>query len=169
MMTLADSHATAPNMSGTSKRAAPAAAIPTTPTAPADWRTDVLARVRRLIAAAVPGVVEQRKWGDVPVWSHGGILCTGETYQNVVKLTFAKGASLADPAGLFNASLEGKTRRAIDIRAGDSIDERALTALIRAAAAANASSSRAAAAPRRPRQRVARAPRASGSAKRKAT
>jgi hypothetical protein len=102
-----------------------------------DWRGDMLARVRALIRQADPDVVEEWKWRGVPVWSHAGILCTGETYKEVVKLTFAKGASLADPAGLFNASLDGNTRRAIDIREGDRIDEKALMALIRAAVALN--------------------------------
>ena len=105
-----------------------------------DWRGKTLARVRKLIRQADPDVVEEWKWRGVPVWSHDGILCTGETYRNYVKLTFAKGASLADPAGLFNASLEGNTRRAIDIREGDEVDEAALKALVRAAATLNASS-----------------------------
>jgi hypothetical protein len=104
-----------------------------------DWRGETLARVRMLIKQAVPEVVEEWKWRGVPVWSHAGIICTGETYKNVVKMTFAKGASLADPSSLFNASLEGNTRRAIDFHAGDKIDEKALTALIRAAVALNTS------------------------------
>jgi len=105
-----------------------------------DWRGEVLARVRGLIQQADPDVVEEVKWrkpsnpGGVPVWSHGGIICTGETYKDKVKLTFAQGASLPDPSGLFNASLDGNTRRAIDIREGDKIDEKAFKALIRAAA-----------------------------------
>jgi hypothetical protein len=103
-----------------------------------DWRGETLARVRTLIKQADPEVVEEWKWRGVPVWSHAGILCTGETYKAVVKLTFAKGASLKDPSGLFNASLEGNTRRAIDIHEGDRIDEKALQALIRAAVALNA-------------------------------
>lgn len=103
-----------------------------------DWRGETLARVRQLVREAVPDVVEEWKWRGVPVWSHGGILCTGETYKAVVKLTFAKGASLSDPKGLFNASLEGNTRRAIDIREGEAIDADALKALIRAAATLNA-------------------------------
>ncbi len=103
-----------------------------------DWRGVTLARVRQLVREAVPDVVEEWKWRGVPVWSHGGILCTGETYKAVVKLTFAKGASLSDPKGLFNASLEGNTRRAIDIREGEAIDADALKALIRAAATLNA-------------------------------
>lgn len=103
-----------------------------------DWRAKTLARVRKLILGAHPGIVEERKWGDVPVWSHDGILCTGETYKSVVKLTFMKGAALADPAGLFNSSLEGKARRAIDLREGEALDEKAFVALIRAAVAHNA-------------------------------
>ncbi|MBM3756384.1 MAG: DUF1801 domain-containing protein [Acidobacteria bacterium] len=98
-----------------------------------DWRGQTLARLRKLILDAVPGVTEEWKW-DAPVWSHNGIICTGETYKKVVKLTFAKGASLPDPARLFNSSLEGKTRRAIDIREGENLDERAFKALIKAAA-----------------------------------
>lgn len=105
-----------------------------------DWRGDVLARVRAVIMGAVPDVVEEVKWRGVPVWSHGGILCTGETYKAVVKLTFMKGASLDDPSGLFNSSLEGNARRAIDIREGEMLDEEALAELIRAAAALNAAS-----------------------------
>lgn len=98
-----------------------------------DWRGETLARVRALIKQADPDVIEEWKWRGVPVWSHGGIICTGETYKSVVKLTFAKGASLDDPSGLFNASLEGNTRRAIDIHEGEKIDEKALQRLIRAA------------------------------------
>lgn len=104
-----------------------------------DWRGEMLARVRTLIKEADPEVIEELKWRGVPVWSHGGIICTGETYKNVVKMTFAKGASLKDPSGLFNASLEGNTRRAIDLREGDRIDEEALKALVRAAVALNTS------------------------------
>ncbi|MNX56497.1 hypothetical protein D3C86_872930 [compost metagenome] len=104
-----------------------------------DWRGQTLARVRALIRQADPEVVEEWKWRGVPVWSHAGILCTGETYKNAVKMTFAKGASLEDPAGLFNASLDGNTRRAIDLHEGDKIDEKALKALIRAAVALNLS------------------------------
>ncbi|QRZ15172.1 DUF1801 domain-containing protein [Paracoccus methylovorus] len=103
-----------------------------------DWRGEMLARLRALIHEADPEVVEEWKWRGVPVWSHDGIICTGETYEQVVKMTFAKGAALPDPAGLFNASLEGNTRRAIDLREGDRIDTEALKALIRAAAALNA-------------------------------
>jgi hypothetical protein len=105
-----------------------------------DWRGDTLARVRSLIKQADPEVVEEWKWRGVPVWSHAGIICTGETYKNVVKMTFAKGASLEDPSGLFNSSLEGNTRRAIDFHEGDKINEKALKALIRAAVALNMSS-----------------------------
>jgi hypothetical protein len=104
-----------------------------------DWRGETLARVRKLIKQADPDVVEEWKWRGVPVWSHAGIICTGETYKSVVKLTFAKGASLEDASGLFNSSLEGSTRRAIDIHEGDEIDEAALKALIRAAVTLNAS------------------------------
>lgn len=101
------------------------------------WRGDMLARIRALIKQADPDVVEEIKWGDVPVWSHDGIITTGESYKSAVKLTFARGASLKDPSGLFNSSLEGNTRRAIDFREGDKIDEKALQALIRAAVALN--------------------------------
>jgi hypothetical protein len=102
-----------------------------------DWRGTTLARIRKLIKQADSDVVEEWKWRGVPVWEHCGIICTGETYRDYVKLTFAKGASLADPKGLFNASLEGNTRRAIDIREGDKIDEQAFQALIRAAVELN--------------------------------
>lgn len=108
-----------------------------------DWRGETLAHVRKLIRQAAPDVVEEVKWvkpsnpSGVPVWSHDGIICTGETYKNAVKLTFARGAALEDPAGLFNASLEGNTRRAIDIHQGDTIDEAAFQALVRAAVAFN--------------------------------
>ena len=103
-----------------------------------DWRGKMLARLRALIKEADPEVVEEWKW-EVPVWSHRGLICTGETYKNVVKMTFAKGASLEDPSGLFNSSLEGNTRRAIDLHEGDEIDEKALKALIRAAVVLNTS------------------------------
>jgi hypothetical protein len=106
-----------------------------------DWRGETLAKVRTLVKQAIPDVVEEWKW-SVPVWSHAGIICTGETYKKAVKLTFPKGASLEDPSGLFNASLEGNTRRAIDFHEGDKIDEKALKALIRAAAALNSASVR---------------------------
>ena len=107
-----------------------------------DWRGEMLAHVRALIHQADPDVVEAWKWRGVPVWSDGGIICTGETYKSVVKLTFAKGASLEDPSGLFNSSLEGNTRRAIDLHEGVAIDERAFKTLIRAAAAFNKASAR---------------------------
>jgi hypothetical protein len=103
-----------------------------------DWRGEMLARIRALIKAADPDVVEEWKWSN-PVWSHNGLICTGETYKKVVKTTFAKGAALADPAGLFNSSLDGNVRRAIDFHEGDKLDEKALKALIRAAVALNKS------------------------------
>ncbi len=118
--------------------------LATAPAQPSDWRAKTLARLRMLIKQADPDVVEEVKWmkpsnpAGVPVWSHAGMICTGETYKNVVKLTFAKGASLPDPSGLFNSSLDGNTRRAIDFHEGDEIDEKALQALIRAAVALNA-------------------------------
>ena len=104
-----------------------------------DWRGEMLSRLRALIKAADPEVVEEWKWRGVPVWSHDGLICTGETYKNVVKMTFAKGAALKDPSGLFNSSLDGNTRRAIDFHEGEKIDEKALKALIRAAVTLNAS------------------------------
>jgi len=104
-----------------------------------DWRGKTLSRLRTLIKQADPEVVEEWKWRGVPVWSHNGLICTGEAYKNVVKMTFAKGAALDDPSGLFNSSLEGNTRRAIDIHEGEKIDEKALKALVRAAVALNAS------------------------------
>jgi hypothetical protein len=104
-----------------------------------DWRGETLARIRSIIKQAVPEVVEEWKWRGVPVWEHDGIICTGETYKAVVKMTFARGAALDDPSGLFNSSLEGNTRRAIDIHEGDKINEKALKALIREAAALNVS------------------------------
>ena len=104
-----------------------------------DWRGSMLSRLRSLIKQADPEVVEEWKWRGVPVWSHDGLICTGETYKNAVKMTFAKGAALKDPSGLFNSSLEGNTRRAIDFHEGDNIDEKALKALIRAAVALNES------------------------------
>jgi hypothetical protein len=103
----------------------------------ADWRGEMLARLRALIRDADPEVVEEWKWRGVPTWYHDGMICTGETYKNAVKMTFAKGAALDDPAGLFNASLEGNVRRAIDFHEGDEVDEAALKALIRAAVALN--------------------------------
>ncbi len=107
-----------------------------------DWRGEMLSRLRALIKEADPGVTEEWKWRGTPVWSHSGLICTGETYKNVVKMTFAKGASLKDPLGLFNSSLEGNTRRAIDFHEGDKVDEKVLTALIRAAVVLNKSSAR---------------------------
>ncbi|WP_440983938.1 DUF1801 domain-containing protein [Shinella sumterensis] len=106
----------------------------------ADWRGETLAKVRAVILASDPDIVEEWKWRGVPVWEHGGIICTGETYKAVVKLTFAKGAALEDPEGLFNASLEGNTRRTIDLREGDAIREDALKGLVRAAIALNRAS-----------------------------
>jgi hypothetical protein len=115
----------------------------------ADWREQTLDRIRGLILEADPEMVEERKWrkpsngmAGVPVWSHNGIVCTGETYKNAVKMTFAKGAALEDPAGLFNSSLDGNVRRAIDVHEGDTLDAKALKALIRAAVALNKSSAR---------------------------
>ena len=102
-----------------------------------DWRGELLAKVRGIVLAADSGILEELKWRGTPVWSRGGMLCTGETYKNVVKMTFAKGAALSDPAGLFNSSLDGNVRRAIDIHEGDVVDELALQALIRAAVALN--------------------------------
>src|SRR5712691_2890031 len=106
-----------------------------------DWRGKMLSRLRAMVKEADPDVVEEWKWRGVPVWSHDGMICTGETYKSVVKLTFAKGASLNDPSGLFNSSLEGNTRRAIDFHEGDKIDEKALQALVRSAVALNTSPS----------------------------
>jgi hypothetical protein len=107
-----------------------------------DWRGELLGRLRALVKEADPDVVEEWKWRGVPVWSHDGIVCTGETYKNVVKMTFARGASLEDPAGLFNSSLEGNTRRAIDFHEGERVDEKALKALVRAAVTLNESRAR---------------------------
>jgi len=104
-----------------------------------DWRGETLSRIRGLIKQADPEVVEDWKWRGVPVWSHDGLICTGETYKNVVKMTFAKGAALDDPSGMFNSSLEGNTRRAIDFHEGEEVDEEALKALIRAAVSLNES------------------------------
>jgi hypothetical protein len=104
-----------------------------------DWRGETLSRMRRLIREADPDVIEEWKWRGTPVWSHAGIICTGESYRNVVKLTFAKGASLKDPAGLFNSSLDGNVRRAIDIREGEAVDEPAFRSLVRQAARLNGS------------------------------
>ena len=102
-----------------------------------DWRGETLSRIRALIKQAIPGVTEEWKWRGVPVWYHDGMICTGETYKNAVKVTFAKGAQLEDPAKLFNSSLEGNVRRAIDLHEGDTIDDAAFKALVRAAAALN--------------------------------
>jgi hypothetical protein len=107
-----------------------------------DWRSKTLSHLRALIKQADPGVVEEWKWRGVPVWYHDGMICTGETYKSVVKVTFAKGASLKDPSGLFNSSLDGNTRRAIDFHEGEEIDDGAFTALVRAAAALNKSSAK---------------------------
>ena len=107
-----------------------------------DWRGEMLARIRALIKEADPEAIEEWKWRGTPVWSHAGIICTGETYKSVVKMTFAKGAALEDPSGLFNSSLDGHTRRAIDIHEGDRLNERALKALIRAAVTLNTSKAR---------------------------
>jgi hypothetical protein len=117
-----------------------------------DWRGEILARLRSLIKEADPEVIEEWKWRGVPVWEHAGIICTGETYKNVVKMTFARGASLDDPAGLFNSSLDGNVRRAIDFHEDDKVDEKALKALIRAAVALNLSA-RASARPVRAQKR----------------
>lgn len=108
-----------------------------------DWRGEMLRRLRALVKEAEPEVVEEWKWRGVPVWSHGGMICTGETYKSAVKMTFAKGAALEDPSGLFNSSLEGNTRRAIDFHEGEKIDGEALKALVRAAVALNGSKSKA--------------------------
>jgi hypothetical protein len=107
-----------------------------------DWRGEMLSRLRSLVKEADPEIVEEWKWRGVPVWEHDGIICTGETYKNVVKMTFAKGAALKDPSGLFNSSLEGNTRRAIDFREGEKIDEQALKTLVRAAVTLNRSKTR---------------------------
>ena len=125
------------NNSGAQKSGSPSQLIDARIKELGDWRGTMLSRLRTLIKEADPEVVEEWKWRGVPVWSHDGMICTGETYKNVVKMTFAKGASLDDPSGLFNSSLEGNTRRAIDIREGEQIDEKALTALIRSAVALN--------------------------------
>ena len=124
--------------SGAQEGKAPSQLIDERITELGDWRGKTLSHLRALIKQADPGVIEEWKWGG-PVWSHDGLICTGETYKKAVKLTFARGASLEDPSGLFNSSLEGNTRRAIDIHEGEKIDEKAFKALIRAAAALNAS------------------------------
>ena len=128
-------------VSGAKTGESPSALIDAKIAALGDWRGEMLSRLRALIKAADPEVTEEWKWRGTPVWSHGGIICTGETYKLVVKMTFAKGACLADPSGLFNASLEGNTRRAIDLHEGDKLDAKALKALIRAAVALNKKSS----------------------------
>src|SRR5881409_292592 len=127
------------NESGSQKSKSPSQLIDARIEELGDWRGKMLSRVRALVKEADPEVVEEWKWRGVPVWSHDGLICTGETYKNVVKMTFAKGAALKDPSGLFNSSLEGNTRRAIDFHEGDKIDEKALQALIRAAVALNTS------------------------------
>lgn len=139
--------------SGSQEAVSPSRLIDTRIAELGDWRGEMLSRLRALIRQADPDVVEEWKWRGVPVWSHAGIICTGETYKSVVKLTFAKGAALEDPSGLFNSSLEGNTRRAIDVREGDKLDEQAFMALIRAAVALNTSSASA----KRPKSASARA------------
>lgn len=126
------------DQTGDAAGTSPAALIDARIAALGDWRGDLLARLRGLIHRAEPAVTETWKWRGVPVWERNGILCTGESYRTTVKLTFARGAALDDPAGLFNASLDGKVRRAIDFRQGDPVDEAAFMALIRAAVALNA-------------------------------
>jgi hypothetical protein len=128
--------------SGTEKSESPSKLIDARIEELGDWRGEMLSRLRTLVKQADPEVAEEWKWRGTPVWSHDGGICTGETYKNVVKMTFFKGASLEDPSELFNSSLEGNTRRAIDFHEGDEIDERALTALVRAAVALNTSSAR---------------------------
>ena len=130
------------NKSDASKGQSPAALISKRIADLADWRGETLSRMRALINEADPAVVEEWKWMGTPVWSHDGIICTGESYKSVVKLTFAKGASLKDPAHLFNSSLDGNTRRAIDIHEGESVDESAFKALVRQAVAFNSSGGR---------------------------
>jgi hypothetical protein len=127
------------NQSGSQKGESPSQLIDARIEELGDWRGTMLSRLRALVKAADPGVVEEWKWRGVPVWEHDGIICTGETYKNVVKLTFFKGAALEDPSGLFNSSLEGNTRRAIDFHEGEQIDEEALKNLVRAAVTLNES------------------------------
>src|SRR6185437_13387371 len=127
------------NTSGSQKSKSPSQLIDARIEELGDWRGEMLSRLRALVKEADPEVVEEWKWRGVPTWYHDGIICTGETYKSVVKMTFAKGASLEDPSGLFNSSLEGNTRRAIDFHEGEKIDEKALKALIRAAVSLNAS------------------------------
>jgi hypothetical protein len=128
--------------SGSQKDTSPSRLIDARIAELSDWRGTMLARLRALVKEADPDVVEEWKWRGVPVWEHDGIICTGETYKNVVKMTFAKGAALKDPAGLFNSSLEGNTRRAIDFHEGEKVDAKALKALVRAAVALNTSKAR---------------------------
>ena len=128
--------------SGSQKRKSPSQLIDARIKELADWRGKMLSRLRALVKEADPEVVEEWKWRGVPVWSHDGIICTGETYKSVVKMTFAKGAALKDPSGLFNSSLEGNTRRAIDFHEGEKIDEKALKTLVRAAVTLNESKAR---------------------------
>jgi hypothetical protein len=130
------------NKSGSQKSKSPSQLIDARIEELDDWRGDMLSRLRALVKEADPEVVEEWKWRGVPVWSHDGMICTGESYENVVKMTFAKGAALKDPSGLFNSSLEGNTRRAIDFHEGEKIDEKALKTLIRAAVALNTSRAR---------------------------
>ena len=130
------------NKSGSQKAKSPSELIDAKIEELGDWRGNTLSRIRTLIKEADPEVVEEWKWRGVPAWSHDGLICTGETYKNAVKMTFPKGASLKDPSHLFNASLEGNAWRAIDIHEGENIDEEALKALIRAAVTLNASSAR---------------------------
>jgi hypothetical protein len=125
--------------SGSQKSKSPSQLIDTRIKELGDWRGQMLSRLRTLVKQADPEVVEEWKWRGVPVWSHAGLICTGETYKNVVKMTFAKGAALKDPSGLFNSSLHGNTRRAIDFHEGDKIDEEALKTLVRAAVILNKS------------------------------
>ena len=129
--------------SGSQKSASPSELIDARIKELGDWRGRMLSRLRTLVKEADPEVVEEWKWRGVPVWSHDGLICTGETYKNVVKMTFAKGAALVDPSGLFNSSLEGNTRRAIDFHEGETIDEEALKTLVRAAVTLNTSKARA--------------------------
>jgi hypothetical protein len=133
---------TAMKASGPRESQSPSRLIDARIAALGDWRGEMLDRLRRLIKEADPDIVEEWKWRGVPVWEHAGIICTGETYKNLVKMTFAKGAALPDPARLFNASLDGNTRRAIDFREGDNIDEAALKTLVRAAVTLNQSKAR---------------------------
>ena len=125
--------------SGSQERKSPSQLIDARVNELGDWRGEMLERLRSVVKQADPDVVEEWKWRGVPVWSHDGLICTGETYKQVVKMTFAKGASLEDPAGLFNSSLDGNTRRAIDFHEGDRVDEQALEALVRAAVTLNQS------------------------------